>query len=102
MRYAKTRAPDDYLAPGGATRRQRRRLGAADRIAEFTMNALRLAEGFDGALFEARTDLPLEALAAPLAELVDEGLLAREDSTIRATELGWRFLDEVLGRFLPG
>ena len=102
MRYAKTRAPDDYLAPGGATRRQRRRLGAADRIAEFTMGALRLAEGFDGALFEARTDLPLEALAAPLAELVDEGLLVREDAAIRATELGWRFLDEVLGRFLPG
>lgn len=99
VRYAKTRAPYDYLAPRGATRRQRRTLGTRDRIAEFTMNALRLADGFDSALFEARTDLPLDVLAEPLAELVDRGLLAREGSAVRATELGWRFLDEVLGHF---
>ena len=63
------------------------------------LNALRLREGFSAALFTARTGLPVTALDPQLTALVDEGLLEYCGDHIRCTALGWRFLDDVVGRF---
>ena len=68
---------------------------------EFMLNALRLTEGVDRRLFSHRTGLADSAIAATVAALIDEGLLENDATRLRATELGQRFLNEVIVRFLP-
>ncbi len=99
LRYAKTRRPEDYLANQGTGRRNIRRLSRDERIGEFMMNTLRLADGFSEALFESRTGRAFCELEEPLGEMVDKGLLTHGNCGVRATDLGWRYLDDVVGRF---
>jgi putative oxygen-independent coproporphyrinogen III oxidase len=99
QRYAKTRRPQDYLAAAGSSRRGLRWLDNDDRRGEFALNALRLSEGFSLSLFEARTGLPATSIGPVLRELEDQGLLQTDGDRVRASELGWRFLDDVVGRF---
>ena len=73
---------------------------AADLPFEFMMNALRLIEGFDPALFEARTAQPLLAVETILRRAEDEGLLVREPGRIAPTRRGQRFLNRLLEMFL--
>ena len=67
---------------------------------EFMMNALRLNDGFDSALFEQRTSLPLLTLQRELAEAEKRGLLSRDHRRIAPTRLGQRFLNDLLEIFL--
>jgi len=99
----KIRAPNAYLAHAGTGRA----VGgdddvpAAQRPFEFMLNALRLREGFDLAQFEARTGLPRAVLARPLAQASERGWLDDRDGRIAPTELGQRFLNDVIALFLP-
>ena len=100
MRY---KQPREYLArtaAGDAVQErhavERRELGF-----EFTMNALRLAEGFDVALFAERTGLPIAVIDRPLAAAEAKGLVERDHVRIRPTVLGRRFLNDLLQLFLP-
>lgn len=99
VRYSKTRKPDDYLDHEGTSRRGLRLLGKADKTGEFMLNALRLSSGFTSELFEARTNLQASDIQSTIKELEDQGLLECEAGRIRASDLGWRFLDDVVGRF---
>jgi putative oxygen-independent coproporphyrinogen III oxidase len=72
----------------------------ADLTFEFMMNALRLTEGFPTALFTERTGLPLQAALAGLAEAERRGFVTRDATHVRPTELGQRFLNELLQIFL--
>ncbi|EAQ97671.1 radical SAM family heme chaperone HemW [Congregibacter litoralis] len=101
FRYAKTRQPDDYLAAGGRERRNLRTLDSADRQGEFMLNALRLAKGFSLTLFEARTGLDADRVRPTIDELADLGLLTRDGEQVRTTDLGRRFLDDVVAAFFP-
>ena len=75
---------------------------AADELPfEFMMNALRLRRGFPRTLFEAVTGLPLSVVEVPLVAARRDGLVAIDADTIRPTELGSRYLNELLQRFLP-
>lgn len=75
---------------------------AADALPfEFLMNALRLAEGFSPALFEARTALPIERILSGLKTAAAEGLLTLSSERIAPTVRGQRFLNPLLARFLP-
>jgi oxygen-independent coproporphyrinogen-3 oxidase len=67
---------------------------------EFMMNALRLNEGFDAALFEARTAQPLSTVETILRRAENEGLLARDAGRIAPTRRGQRFLNRLLEMFL--
>ena len=69
---------------------------------EFMMNALRLNEGFDSALFEQRTSLPLLTVQRELAEAEKRGLLSRDHRRIAPTRLGQQFLNDLLEIFLGG
>ncbi len=100
-RFAKTRAPLDYLAAEGRFTATDRLLDEAERVSEFMLFALRLNAGFDLALFEARTGVSRERLYPALDELLEMDLLLREAEQIRPTALGRRFLDNVIARFLP-
>jgi oxygen-independent coproporphyrinogen-3 oxidase len=99
----KLRAPRGYLEYAGTPRG----IGGDDAIAteqlpfEFMLNALRLNAGFALADFETRTGLPEAAIASALAGAQARGWLAREGAHVRATELGRRFLNDVIASFLP-
>ena len=67
---------------------------------EFSRNALRLNGVFDEGLFTERTGLPLQTVVEALCEAQEKGLLIREDLHIRPTELGRRFLNDLLQLFL--
>ncbi len=105
-RTAQTREPRRYLAApaGSATRRT---VEPGDLPFEFMLNALRLTEGFDSALFEARTGLSASVVEPTLTSLQELGLMtragtaARADTHWRTTPLGARFLNDLLVRFLP-
>jgi oxygen-independent coproporphyrinogen-3 oxidase len=92
---------DGLLGEGGAAWLETRKLTRQDRIFEFMMNALRLTEGFDPRLFEARTGLPLVLAEPALRAAEQRGLLQRTPENIRPSEQGRHFLNELLQIFLP-
>ncbi|MDQ7074296.1 MAG: radical SAM family heme chaperone HemW [Gammaproteobacteria bacterium] len=101
LRRWKQRQPAQYMADhaagfvSGEENLERKKIGL-----EFMMNALRLNEGVASALFLERTGLPLSIIAEPLQQAVDKGLLHWDHREIKATELGRRFLNDLLGMFL--
>ena len=101
-RYAKTRQPEAYLTAKPGQHTSKRRLLAAEELpGEFMLNALRLDAGVAVAHFSRATGLPLDTIRPTVAALVDEGLLVPDTGLLRATALGQRFLDDVVGRFFP-
>jgi oxygen-independent coproporphyrinogen-3 oxidase len=97
-REARPRHPQDYLADPAMRRWQA--IAPADLAGEFMMNALRLIEGFNEALFMQQTGLPLSAIEPALRQAENEGLLARAAGCITPTLLGQRFLNRLIGLFL--
>ena len=67
---------------------------------EFLMNALRLADGFPPALFEARTAQPLATILPALQAAAADQLLTVGPERIAPTLKGRRFLNVLLERFL--
>lgn len=67
---------------------------------EFMMNALRLTGGVNIDLFQQRTGLPMISLDAAIKKAVLKGLLEIVDHHIKPTELGQRFLNDLLTLFL--
>ncbi len=97
-REARPRSPKDYLADP-ATRKWQA-IPNEDLAGEFMMNALRLVEGFDAALFDARTGLALVTIEDALRQAEAEGLLVRTGARIAPTLLGQRFLNRLISLFL--
>jgi oxygen-independent coproporphyrinogen-3 oxidase len=102
-RQARFRQPRAYMdqALAGHAIQEAGDVAVADLPCEFMMNALRLAEGFPAALFTERTGLPLSVVAEPLERAEARGLLERDALRIRPTPRGRRFLNDLLGLFLP-
>jgi putative oxygen-independent coproporphyrinogen III oxidase len=101
-RYAKKRQPGEYLAarPNAFTA-SRRELERDEIIGEFMLNALRLNEGFCLEQFRCRTGLGTESLEPQLASLCHRELLEQHGESIKATQIGRRFLDSVIAEFFP-
>jgi oxygen-independent coproporphyrinogen-3 oxidase len=118
VRYRKTRQPDAYLARlegAPASQRQSNIITTATDddifmaheelvpesglVFEFMLNALRLTEGVGETTFSDRTGLDSHALQPELAALQQQGLMCNEAGRLCATELGSRFLNDVLARF---
>lgn len=103
-RYAKIANPQQYME-------QQEKRGDApalkpvdkdDRLFEFLLNALRLTDGFDEQLFEARTGLPADRLRQRLGPVIKKGLIASQgEQSWRVTPLGRRFLNDLQAEFLP-
>ncbi|MCM0614314.1 radical SAM family heme chaperone HemW [Marinobacter sediminum] len=97
-RYWKTRQPDAYLNRIGSRTAGSEIIDVNELPLEFLMNALRLSEGVNEELFTERTGLPLSSVAVKLEQLREEKLLERD--RIQATDLGQRYLNSLLERFL--
>jgi oxygen-independent coproporphyrinogen-3 oxidase len=67
---------------------------------EFMLNAMRLTNGVEVNLFAERTGMPLNAIERALNDAEDKGLLYRDYKTIKPTELGQRFLNDLQQMFL--
>lgn len=76
-------------------------LASKDLPFEFMLNALRLRDGVPSASFSARTGLPLAAIHAQLRRAMAKGLLDANPDVLRASPLGWQFLNDLLEMFLP-
>ena len=102
-RLWKVKQPRDFLAkvgtPGILGGEQH--LRNEDVAFEFMLNALRLTEGFPATLFTERTGLPLTSLEPALAQAGARGLVEHSAGIICATTLGRRFLNDLIGLFLP-
>jgi putative oxygen-independent coproporphyrinogen III oxidase len=98
----KVRHPLRYLESAGRPQC----IGASEAVQrrdlpiEFLMNQLRLREGFAEGTFSERTGLPFEDLEPGLSDCVEAGLIERREGSVRCTDIGWNFLDNVLERFV--
>ncbi|MCC6533626.1 MAG: oxygen-independent coproporphyrinogen III oxidase-like protein [Burkholderiales bacterium] len=103
VREMRSKHPRQYLSQAGtpAAIQESHEVRARDLPFEFMMNALRLTEGFESALFEERTGLSLASLLPVLDRAESQGLIARDHVRVRPTLHGRRFLNELLQRFLP-
>ena len=101
-RTTKQKQPARYLATARGPERYTAvaRIAPAARPFEFMLNALRLAEGFDEALFEARTGLRFATIAAACDRLAARGLLVRSAGNWRATPFGFERINDLLLEFM--
>jgi putative oxygen-independent coproporphyrinogen III oxidase len=99
----KVRAPNAYLTHAGAARV----IGGDDAVVseqlpfEFMLNALRLVDGFALRGFEQSTGLDRGVIATALNEARQRDWLTVDAEIVKPTELGRRFLNDVIGLFLP-
>jgi putative oxygen-independent coproporphyrinogen III oxidase len=103
LRQARYRQPREYMtrvAAGGAVQSEHE-VPVRDIPFEFMMNALRLNDGFPLSLFEERAGLPLTHALKGLDEAERRGLIVRDHRHVAPTELGRRFLNDLLQIFLP-
>ncbi len=102
-RLTKVRHPQHYLASAGSSHcvQTRNPLQTEEIALEFMMNALRLTDGFETRLFTTHTGLPLSFLQTELETAVEKGLISRDALHVRPTELGKRYLNDLLELFLP-
>jgi putative oxygen-independent coproporphyrinogen III oxidase len=102
LRQMRWKQPRQYLqkVAAGAPIQDEFSVDGADLPFEFMMNALRLNQGFDSQLFEARTALPLTGIENKLRRAEMDGLIARRPGHIAPTELGRRHLNRLLESFL--
>ena len=103
LRQMRYKQPRDYLqkTAAGAPVQEEHALRSKDLGFEFMMNALRLADGFEAALFAERTGLTLAAVEQPLRQALERGLITRDHVRIAPTKRGQRFLNDLLQLFLP-
>ncbi|MEE8055392.1 MAG: radical SAM family heme chaperone HemW [Gammaproteobacteria bacterium] len=102
-RFAKCRHPLSYITKAGRSDVVDTRcvLGKKDLALEFMMNALRLTQGFETALFTERTGLPISAVRAALMQAQSKKLIEWDGYRVQASERGMRFLNDLLCLFVP-
>ncbi len=72
-----------------------------ERAFEFMLNTLRLIDGFEPELFQARTGLEPQTVVDRLEGARADGLLSMDRRRIHASAFGLRFLNDLVARFLP-
>jgi oxygen-independent coproporphyrinogen-3 oxidase len=102
LRQARYKQPQAYLeqVARSAPVQTESKLTRDDLCFEFMMNALRLNEGFAVELFAERTSLPLLLINRELEQAERRGLLQRDMQRIAPTDLGRRFLNDLLEIFI--
>ena len=102
LRQMRWKHPNAYLenVRAGLLVQETSEVAAGQLPFEFLMNALRLAAGFQPALFEARTAQPVSRILPRLRAAAADGLVDIGPERIAPTARGRRFLNVLLERFL--
>jgi oxygen-independent coproporphyrinogen-3 oxidase len=99
----KWRHPKQYLASAG-TRQGidgQHKLTESEALFEFALNRLRLKQGFSFCEFEACCGLERSWIRPIVQQAQNDGLLALDGDRVQHTGQGWRYLNNLLERFLP-
>ena len=99
IRPVKTRQPKHYLNHEITVLASSKPITADQLTLEFMMNGLRLKSGIDKDFFASRTGLSADGIEPIIAQLQQEGFLKNYRSNYCTTDLGARFLDNILQRF---
>jgi len=99
-RHWQMRTPKDYLDESKAFVAKETILSEQDVIFEFMLNALRLTNGVPLNLFTQRTGLETVVLEPILTQAKAKKLLVEDPTLLKPTELGRRFLNDLMGMFL--
>jgi len=102
-RFTRQRIPNSFLQKAGTEDviTESRSLTQNDIPLEFMMNTLRLKEGFHPSIFLDRTGLPISHVEAQLEQAEQKGLIQWDIEKIKPTELGQRYLNDLLQLFMP-
>jgi len=102
-RVAKQRHPQAYLQAmkSGLWRAEEHAVSKPERCFEFFLNQLRLRTGVHVQDFESRTGLDWSTAAEAVSRAQSSGLLQQRGQMLVATELGWRFINDIQALFLP-
>ncbi|WLD58254.1 radical SAM family heme chaperone HemW [Salinispirillum sp. LH 10-3-1] len=96
-RTQRTRMPEHYLSAIDFGRKAQL-IERSDLPFEYMLNALRLKQGTDHALFSSRTGLSQQILEPMHSELVRKGLMQPDRHAL--SDRGWWFYNDVAGAFL--
>ena len=102
-RQVRERHPQAYMQAmetKGNALIESREIEAKDLPFEFMLNTLRLSDGVDTNTFSERTGLPLSAISKGLSEACKKGLLDENPSKLKATDQGFRYLNNLQEIFL--
>jgi putative oxygen-independent coproporphyrinogen III oxidase len=105
-RQVRVRNPEQYMtqALGGEAVVQTEQVATASLAFEFMLNALRLKDGVASERFAQRTGVSgiagSRAVSAAIQQAIDKGLMLDRLDRYAATELGWRFLNDLQELFL--
>ena len=102
-RQVRERHPETYMQAmetKGNALIESRDVPAKDLPFEFMLNTLRLTEGVETKTFSERTGLPLHIISKGLEEASKKGLLDDNPTTLKATDLGLRYLNNLQEMFL--
>lgn len=100
IRYENKRQPKDYLDPSKNFIAAEKIISEKEIIFEFMLNALRLTNGVPKKLFEERTGVDLTTIETLLQTSQNKNLLRHDEHHLGATELGQRFLNDLMEIFL--
>ena len=100
LRTVKIKHPKGYMDISRGYMDSREQVDAEDRPFEFFMNRFRLLEPCPIADFTAYTGLPLSYISSAIAVAEQKGLLTVSDSHWQVTELGARYLNDLLSLFI--
>ncbi|MDH5767260.1 MAG: hypothetical protein OEZ38_14690, partial [Gammaproteobacteria bacterium] len=100
QRYWQLRAPEAYMNASAEARTSGTQiLKDEDAIFEFMLNALRLKHGFDTEIFETHTGLSKTLISDTCQQAINKGLLIKTGNQLKPTELGYRFLNDLVNMF---
>jgi putative oxygen-independent coproporphyrinogen III oxidase len=102
IRQSRHKHPKRYLenAPIGKAMDSEWQIAREELGFEFMMNALRLTDGVEISLFQARTGMPWESISMRVSEALQKGLVVQIGQKIQPTLLGRRYLNDLLAIFL--
>jgi len=107
VRQVRHRDPRLFMDHALDALRTERAVSQSDEVAradlpfEFTLNALRLPDGFLLADFTERTGLPVTVLQSALNRAEEKGLITRDLQRVVPTTRGFDFLSDLQALFLP-
>ncbi|MGO3120197.1 MAG: radical SAM family heme chaperone HemW [Moraxellaceae bacterium] len=110
-RFSKSRLPKDYVSYQDVTDCSKanenapkmvgwKKIDNNELVSEFMLNALRLHGGVAWSLFQERTGRKRDDIASSIDKLVAQGLLTDSRARLQPTELGQRYLNQILREFL--
>jgi putative oxygen-independent coproporphyrinogen III oxidase len=99
-RHWQVKHPKDFLDTQKKFTAEQKILTPAEVVFEFMLNALRLTKGVPLTLFFERTGLPATMLEPALTRAREKKLMSENPAELRATELGQRFLNDLVALFL--